>query len=63
MGGSAAGTIVAAQGVVAGVTGFAALGGMLSGSKDKQAEMQNIWNMFIDNVRKVGGEDAPKEVE
>jgi hypothetical protein len=48
---------------VAGVTGFAALGGMLSGSKDKQAEMQNIWNLFIGNVRKVGGEDISKEVE
>jgi hypothetical protein len=63
MGGSAAGTILATQGVAAGATGFAALGGMLSGFKDEQAEMQKIWKLFIDNVRKVGGEDGSKEVD
>lgn len=63
MGGSAAGTIFAAQGAGAGVAGLAALGGILSGSKDNQAEMQNIWNLFIKYVRKAGGEDASKKVE
>jgi hypothetical protein len=62
MGGSAAGTIVATQGLGAGLTGVA-LGGMLSGSKDEQAEMRYIWNLFTANVRKVDGGDASKEVE
>lgn len=55
MGGAAAGTIVAAQGVAGGVAGFAALGGILSGSKDEQQAMRIIWILFIDSVRKVGG--------
>lgn len=65
MGGAAAGTIAAAQGVGGVVAGSAALGGILSGSKDEQAADEQavkrmIWILFINSVRKVGGEDAAK---
>ena len=60
MGGAAAGTIVAAQGVGGVVAGSAALGEVLSGSKDEHVAKRMIWILFTESVRKVGGEDAAK---
>ncbi|KAF2186627.1 hypothetical protein K469DRAFT_749683 [Zopfia rhizophila CBS 207.26] len=63
MGGAATGTIMAAKGAGVGVAGLAALGGMLSGSKDEETAMRIVWSLFTKKVRKIGGEDANKEVE
>jgi hypothetical protein len=54
MGGAAAGTIVAAQGVGVGVAGLAALGETLSGSTDEETAMRVVWSLFTEKVRKMG---------
>jgi len=60
MGGAAAGAVAAAQGVGGAVVGVAALGGILKNSMDELAAKQMIWKLFMDSVRKVGGEDGTK---
>ncbi|RYP20327.1 hypothetical protein DL767_009473 [Monosporascus sp. MG133] len=63
MGGAAAGTIAAAQGVGAGVGVAGILGRMLGGSTDEEEAKRMVWSLFIEKVRKVGEGDADKEVE
>ncbi|RYP77264.1 hypothetical protein DL769_003459 [Monosporascus sp. CRB-8-3] len=62
MGGAAAGTIAAAQGVGVGI-GAAGLGGLLGGSTDEDIDMQMVLSLFTEKVRKKGGGNADKELE
>jgi hypothetical protein len=59
MGGSAAGAIIAAQGVGASAAGLGILGGIRGGDTDEEAVIRMVWNLFRKNVRKA--EDTDKE--
>ena len=57
-GGTAVGGIVAAQGVGTGVAGLGILKALCDGSKNETEVMEEIWGLFGETVRKVGGEDG-----
>jgi hypothetical protein len=58
MGGTAAGAIIGAQGVAASAAGLGILGGILGGSTNEEEVRKMVRSLFMEKVRKAGGEDC-----